>query len=502
MKTPHSCDGSPHVQGQHAPHGGCACCAHRTGRRQFLAAAGASAAAIQLGVLDFAASVMAGPTSTPAKPLVRVAFVRPKDAKDYFMTFTGPGYDAPARMAEFTRIMTDAAKQLDVKLEIHADPVCSEAAADQFLGVCEKSPPDGILLVLMCGLYWPGWKIMNHLVEKRGDVPTLMFAPVGTTFTAHHAKTRKAPFTFQAATQDPNWLADGMRMLATIAKMKRARVSVLRGTKSEETQVPGLGITLRQIPVARWMDEFREAATTDEVRAIADFYSKTAKKILEPKPDDILSAAKFYVVARKIMAAENCQGISVDCMPLIGKPGVPCGPCLAWSKLNDELSVGACEADVDAICSLMLAHNLLRRPGFMQDPVPNTINNTLIGAHCSCPTKLAGPDKPAAPLVLRSDNGTNYGCATQVIWPVGEPVTVMEFNGPKQIILGTGKVVSNIDTTVLGGCRTSVEVEMDQGGDPRDYKGFHQLFLLGKWDRMIKAYGQLAGIEVAPLCQA
>ena len=75
----------------------------------------------------------------------------------------------------------------------------------------------------------------------------------------------------------------------------------------------------------------------------------------------------------------------------------------------------------------------------MQDPVPNTINNTLIGAHCSCPTKLAGPDKPPAPFVLRSDNGTNYGCATQVLWPVGEPVTVMQFNGPKQIILGTGK---------------------------------------------------------------
>jgi tRNA nucleotidyltransferase (CCA-adding enzyme) len=32
-------------------------------------------------------------------------------------------------------------------------------------------------------------------------------------------------------------------------------------------------------------------------------------------------------------------------MNLVGKPGVPCGPCLAWSKLNDELLVGACEAD-------------------------------------------------------------------------------------------------------------------------------------------------------------
>ena len=104
--------------------------------------------------------------------------------------------------------------------------------------------------------------------------------------------------------------------------------------------MPGLGVTLRRLPLAHWMDEFRKSPTTDEVRAIADFYTKAAKKIIEPKPEDILNAAKFYVVARKIMAAENCHGISVDCMPLIGQPGVPCGPCLAWSKLNDELTGG------------------------------------------------------------------------------------------------------------------------------------------------------------------
>jgi len=496
MKTSNPCDGCVTPQSDPAPHGGCPCCRNTMGRRHFLAAAGVSAAAMQLGVLDFAASVMAGQAPTPSKPLLRAAMVRPKDQKGYWMTFTGPGYDAPARMAEFTRIMSEAARQLDVQLEIHAEPLCDEAAANQFLVQCQKSPPDGILLVLMCQ---PWWRVVNHVVEKRGQLPTLIFAPVGTTFTAHHAETRNAPRTFQAATQDANWLADGVRMLATIAKMKRARVCILGGKESREAQVPGLGTTLRWLPMDQWMDQFRRAATTDEVHAIADFYAKEAKKIVEPKPEDILNAAQCYVVARKIMAAENCQGISVDCMRLVGQPGVPCGPCLAWSKLNDELLVGACEADVDAICSLLLAHSLLRRPGFMQDPVPNTIKNTLIGAHCSCPTKLAGPDKPPAPLILRSDNGTNYGCATQVLWPVGEPVTVMEFNGPKQIILGTGKVVSNIDTTVSGGCRTSVEVEMDQGGDPRDYKGFHQLFLLGKWDRMIKAYGQLAGIDVVPI---
>jgi hypothetical protein len=164
-----------------------------------LAAAGASTVGLQLGVLDFAASVTAGSAPIPSQPRIRAALVRPKDQKGYRMTFTGPGYNAPARMTEFTRIMTEAARQLEVQLEIQAEPVCDQAAADQFLAGCEKSPPDGILLVLMCGPNWVGWGLMNHIVEKRGPVPTLMFAPVGTAFTGHHAKTRKAPLTFQAA---------------------------------------------------------------------------------------------------------------------------------------------------------------------------------------------------------------------------------------------------------------------------------------------------------------
>src|SRR4030042_33738 len=115
MKTPNVCNGCVTPQSQPAMQGGCPCCARTVGRRRFLAAAGAAAAATQLGVLDFAASVMAGQAPTPSKPLIRAALVRPKDPKGYWMTFTGPGYDAPARMAEFTRIMSEAARQLDVR---------------------------------------------------------------------------------------------------------------------------------------------------------------------------------------------------------------------------------------------------------------------------------------------------------------------------------------------------------------------------------------------------
>ena len=109
----------------------------------------------------------------------------------------------------------------------------------------------------------------------------------------------------------------------------------------------------------RWIQELTKVDTTEEMQAIADYYAKEAKKIVEPKKEDLLAAAKNYVVARRIMAAEKCQGISVDCFPLLNERRIACGPCLAWSKLLDEGMVGGCEGDADAAVSLLLAGSLL-----------------------------------------------------------------------------------------------------------------------------------------------
>ena len=99
-------------------------------------------------------------------------------------------------------------------------------------------------------------------------------------------------------------------------------------------------------------------------------------------------------------------------------------------------------------------------------------------------------------LVMRE---SALGVSPQVIWPLGEPATVMKFEGPQRLLVGTGSVVANIDTPPAGGCRTSVELEMDDKDDPRDCKGFHQLFIYGKLDRLFKNYCALAGIEAVPV---
>jgi hypothetical protein len=473
----------------------CGCCASLD-RRDFLATVGLSSLAAP-GLFSLTSAAMAGESSNTVKPRVRAVFLHPKVDR-YWMGWPGACYDIKGRDAAFTKIMTDAAEKLGVNLEVNAEPIVEVEAVDKLLAECKQSPPDGIILVV--GALHPDyWVHVERFVAKKGDLPAIVFSPMGTSFSGTLQVTRNAKKCFTASTQDHGWLAEGVKLLRTMWAMKNARICIINGDKTLDQRLDVIGTTLHHLPLDRWTDELAKQEVTAEVKALAEQFSRTAQKTVEPKPADVINAAKNYFVAKRIMAAENCEGISLNCLDLVQTRRIPCPPCMAWQTLNDERSVGACECDWNAAISLRLCSLLTGRPGFQQDPVANTINNTLIGAHCTSATKLRGFDQPGEPMILRSHSESEIGVSPQVIWPVGEPVTVMKFDGPGRMILGTGQVAANIDTPPCGGCRTSVELKMDNVADSRDCKGFHQLFILGKHDRLFRAYCQLAGIEVVPV---
>ena len=465
-------------------------------RRRFLTSTGSLALATKIGVLDFASSLFAAEPRSVEKPLVQVVFVRPKVDR-YWMGWPGAAYDIKARQRQYTEILTSAAKKFGVRLDVRNEPLDSDNAVSSYLEQLKNQPPDGLVVTCMCLHYSTSgsWPHVNNIAKNRGNIPTIVFSPMGTSFTGHLQETRNIPGVFAAATQDLDWLEFGIRMLNTIWQMKNTQICIVAGNKTEDKKLNVIGTTLHYIPSKRFLDEFKKVQESEEVRAMADYYTKNAKKIVEPTKQDIINAAKNYIVCRRLMAAENCQGISMDCLgPISQRLMQP--PCMAFSRLRDEGGLGTCEADWNAAISTRLTNLLFDRPGFMQDPAPNTVNNTLMGAHCTCATKLDGFDKSPEPFILRSHSESNIGVAMQVLWRIGQKVTIMKFQGPESIILGTGRVLRNIDTPPAGGCRTSVELELDDVPDCRDTKGFHQLFIYGDLELPFKAYCQLAGIKV------
>jgi len=469
-------------------------------RRSFLASTtGAlTVAAMEMGLFDFTSSLLSAKGVGPApirKARIQVGFVRP-DVDRTWLGWPGAAYDQKGMQKQYTKVIKDAAGKLGIDLMIDNKPIHDEKTRNTFLESVRRKKPDGILITNM-NLNM-GWKLVNPMAQpqNRENIPMVIFSPVGSSFTGHLQETRNIPGVFVGSTPDIGWLATALRMLNTIHQMKNTRLCIVKGDKTKDKKLNVIGTTLHYIPEDRFPAEFKKVEMSDEIRAIAEFYTKNARKIVEPTKEDILTAAKNYIVCRRLMAAENCHGFSMNCLGPIEKHQIQ-PPCLAFSHLRNEGIVAACEADRYAAISSRLTHLLLNRPGFMQDPVINTVNNTLIGAHCACATKLDGFDNPHhEPFILRSHSESNIGVALQVLWRIGQEVTVMEFDGPEKIILGTGRVLRNLDTPPSGGCRTSVEIELDGVPNTLDTKGFHQLFIYGNHENAFKAYCQLAGIEV------
>ncbi len=450
-------------------------CPGRTSRRRFLTTAGVTAAAVQMDLFDLASSLFTAETKPEKKPRVGVVFLR--RTKGGGCTWpTGTTEQLQDMQAMFTKTMADAAGKLGVQLDVMPKPLEN---VDAYLNQLKAAPPDGLIVIAMgLNAAWRSGKAQK-LVQNRGDIPTIVYANV-TAFTPNYLTVARAPKTYLGATQDVGWLAFAVRLLYTVWRMKSMRVLAC--------------------PTKNYYDEFKKVEDGKELRALADFYEKNAKKIVEPKPADILEAVKHYIVLRRLVREGQYDGVTVRGPLCIGGKNPA---CVAVSRLLDEGIVAACEGDMPAAACQLLTLSLFDRPGFMGNPSPNTVNNTLIVTHCTSALKLDGIDKPyRAPFVLRDFHAMG-GVAPMVEWPVGREATIMDLLGKDSMILGGGKTIANTESIAqppCGGCRTSVEFELDGVADTLEVdKGHHKWCILENEVRPIKAYCQLAGIKVADL---
>jgi hypothetical protein len=453
-----------------------------------MASTGVAAGLMHSAVFASTAEAPAAPPASDALD-VRVVYLRPK-AK-YWLGWPGTAWDPEGFVKKSLAQVEKFGKELGIQVTCEPEPLYDAASVDQFIAKVKAEKPKGVIVF---PLHMEEWGEVDKIAQS--GIPTVIFAGLGTCFTGHIATTSRRPGVYLASSSDFELtpVRFGMKMIKTAYRVRHTKVAVLRGTETAEQVLEPFGLTIRYLPRKLFPDTLKTIGETPEVLAMAEDAAKKAKKVVEPTHSDLVNAAKNYYTALKIMKDEGCQGISMDCLGLVADRQIPTPPCLAWARFLDTGMTGCCEADLNGVMSHELCCKLLDKPGFMQDPVPDTVNNTFIGAHCVCPTRLDGFDKPAEPFILRSHAESNLGVAVQVLFRANQEVTIMQFVGPGKMILGKGKVLRNLDTPPCGGCRTSVELAIDAPADTRDTKGFHQLFIYGNHMRDFQAYGQMYGI--------
>jgi hypothetical protein len=476
----------------------CRCCLNRRQCLQVLSASalGAGLAAPGLNLLAAEPPKPTAPDFVDAshlrpRPEVKIAATFLQHPRPYWLGWPGTTYDLDRHQKEYRTQLEQSVQRLGIKLAMEPNPIEKEADVAAWIAKVKDQQPHGLLVMLQ---HMGCWNWANKIGKEAG-IPLIVFAPVGTAFTGHVAGGSRIPGVHVVSSLEWSAVEAGLRMVKAKRLFEETRVLWIRGKESNETVMDRLGVKVRAIPRDTFNQAFDKQSVTEEVKDLAADLRKKAQKIVEPNETDTLNSMRAYVTAKRLMAAEKANALSMDCLGMVSAKLVPTPPCGAWTLLQDQGITAGCEADLFGAISMMMTSYLLDRPGFMNDPVPETAKNLLIVAHCTSGTRLAGFDKPPAPYILRNHSESALGVSMQVLWPQSETATLVRFSNANELIIDTGKVVSNVDTPPAGGCRTSVELLMDNIEDCRDVKGFHQVVTLGNHRRILEGFCELYGIK-------
>ena len=425
-------------------------------------------------------------------PRIMASVVRRKG--DYGMLWPGAIYDGEAARSKYTQLARERVSDLGLNLQFTNQPLHSLEEAETWLAEAKKKEVDGLFIILLDRQEhsWPS-------VFKAADsgIPTVVFSPLGSAFTVNTHDLAQKEGIFICCTDDFSQAAWGLKMLGTLARLREMRFVVLEGSEKKEQRLAHFGTRLRYLPAADFIREYRRVGDTAEVRQMAAEYIRSATRMSGATEADVINGVKSFVAAGNILEREAADGITMDCLGALGKTDISL-PCISWARMNDCGIPAACEADIGACLTHALVQFLFDRPGFQQDPVPETSKCLLIGSHCSCPTRLRGFDRPAEPYYISHHHGMR-DAVPRTMWQPGERVTVAdvlieEEAGPGMVI-SSGEVVDNISVPPAGGCVVAVSLKLDGLTDPLAYPGFHQLFFYGDFKQQLKDYCRLAGIQ-------
>ncbi len=477
------------------------CCACGISRRGFLAASGAAAASLTGCATSTTAVITPGPgelgeyidlASFRPKPKVKIMSVVVREKPPYWLGWPGASYDVEGQRKEYEQAFADAAEKVGVELVQEPVPLENQDAVLAYINKLKAEKPQAVLVTFqhMSSQLWV------NMIRKAG-FPTIIFSPIGTLFTHQDvADISYLPGVHLVSSINPWDVEQSFRMIRAKHQLEQTSLLVVAGDNEHSRKFGNIGTTVHYVPRSSYHELFAKMPVTPEVVQVAKEMARHAKTIVEPNKDDILNAARSYITAKQLMRSHGANAITTDCLGMVSQRNVPTPPCMAATIFQDGGVTYGCEADLNAAMSLLFVSYLFDKPGFQQDPYPLTVENELGVAHCTCGTRLNGFDQPPVPYCLRNHSESALGVATQVLWREGQPVSLVLFRGPDELIIDTGTVTHNIETPPAGGCRTHFAIEMDRMEDARDALGFHQVVFYGNHRRDVEAYCQMFGLHV------
>lgn len=467
-------------------------------RRGFMQTVGVTAAGVTIAA-NMAQGIVSPPETGRKKraAIVRGAFLYPPtstlEAAGYY-SWPGSGFDAEGHQREYTSQLEGMADRLGMNIAVEKTALDTEEHVSRFIGEVKASAPDGLLLIPFKKGHWSH---VTRIMEETG-LPTVILATLGVLLVDHIAPVHRKPGVYLINSLDNfGAVENGLRMIQTACWMKQARIVNIAGAERLESTVPHLGTEVLTIPHQQFYDVYAKTEVTDEIRNLAKAYESGAKQIVEPTKSDILDAAKAYYALKQVIAAEEADAMMMDCLPGLQRPHKHVPPCMGFMSLRDEGIPAGCQADLNPTLTLMLVQRLFGKPGFQQNAGMETENNHYFGAHCTSPSKMHGFGTPPEAYILRSHAEAGWGCVPRVLFTPGQAVTLAQYlSGKKpQMLVYSGEIVRCPPMPPAGGCRTNIEMTINEVEDVCDVKGMHQIIFYGDHAKALRDFCQLHNIE-------
>ena len=296
--------------------------------------------------------------------------------------------------------------------------------------------------------------------------------------------------------------------LAASPRVLEDRRAVLYGKPFNSTSVPArnlsedlvyqrTGVRMQYRPIEELAKLFKEVDKADARREM-ERWKKEAMGVIKVSDEAILDACRLYVLLRSIIEKENFAAVSIDCLGFTMNPNsVLPHPCLAFSRLRDEGTTAACEADVCSMVSSMFMEEITRKPSFMCNLMSvDTQNSKIVVSHCVAPLKLNGPNAASMRYKLHDYHGFGRGVVPEVEFPLGSEVITGGFSKDlKSFILWPGRIQTQVlDTDQassskgprLNVCANTMDVKIrDTDRFVQNIPGIHQIMITGNYTRAI-----------------
>ncbi len=472
---------------------GCGC-----NRREFLTMSGVATIGLSvLPVMNLFGSLLEAPKLISKEGArVKTVFLYPSsksmaDDPDGWWSWPGTEFNAEGHQQKHTAELQKMSSKLGMNINVAGKPAVNDTDVQEVIKELKSEKYDGLLLILFHNWTLPQADALLKAAEELG-IPSVFYIELGVKHGSIRQYQRPGMYFIQAK-DDFDAIESGMRM---INARKLLRQSTLLSITDEEgrsiTKEPFLGITIKPVLFDHYAKVFHSVDIDSQAKEFISQISRRAIEINKVTQEALENATRAYFALKKILEDEGGDAVTMNCL----KRGM-LKPCIGFSMLNSQLIPATCENDFNAAYGQMLAQLIVRQPGFQHNPAFNTEENRYYASHCTCPTKLYGPDGEDLRYRLTRFLHTNEGsCAIQVFWKPDDPVTMVHYYSGKEpkMDVYSGTVYKSHQELV--GCATNVEINITDRENVNEVQGHHSILLCDDLSKVFKDFARLHRIEL------